>query len=62
MQSQVLLKMGSENAHWFEQNAENGIDFYFLERYCKDGYEFPNNIVRVGSDETCVSFVNVETK
>jgi hypothetical protein len=32
------------------------------ERYHEDGGEFLNHIVRVTGDETCVSFVNVETK
>jgi hypothetical protein len=55
--------MGSENAHGCAQNAENGFGFdFFLERYHKDGDEFLNHIVQVTEDETCVSFVNVETK
>jgi hypothetical protein len=33
----------------------------FLERYHKDGNEFLNHIMQV-TDETWVSFVNVETK
>jgi hypothetical protein len=33
-----------------------------LERYHKDGNEFPSHIVQVTGDETWVSFVNVETK
>jgi hypothetical protein len=32
------------------------------ERYHKDGDKFLNHIVRVTGDETCVSFVNAETK
>jgi hypothetical protein len=32
-----------------------------LERYHKDGNQFLNHIVSVTGDETCVSFVNVET-
>jgi hypothetical protein len=44
------------------QNAENGFGFdFFLEQYHKNGDEFPNHIVQV-TDETWVSFVNVETK
>jgi hypothetical protein len=54
--------MGSENANGCEQNAENGVDFDFSERYHKDGNEFLSHIVRVTGDETWVSFVNVETK
>jgi hypothetical protein len=42
--------MGFENAHRCAQNADNGFDFDFLDRYHKDG------------DETWVSFVNVGTK
>jgi hypothetical protein len=54
--------MGSENAHGWIQNTENGLGFVFvLERYHKDGYEFFNHIVRVIDDDTWVSFVNVET-
>jgi hypothetical protein len=34
----------------------------FLKRYHKDGGEFLSQIVGVTSDETSVSFVNVETK
>jgi hypothetical protein len=34
----------------------------FLGRYYKDGDEFPNKIVGVNGDETCLLFVNVETK
>jgi hypothetical protein len=34
----------------------------FLERYHKDGDEFLNHIVQETGDETCVSFVNIETK
>jgi hypothetical protein len=34
----------------------------FLERYYKDGDEFLNHFVGVSDDETCVSFVNDETK
>jgi hypothetical protein len=34
----------------------------FLERYDKDGDAFFSHIVRETSDETWVSFVNVETK
>jgi hypothetical protein len=33
-----------------------------LERYHKDSDEFLNHIIRVTSDETCISFLNVETK
>jgi hypothetical protein len=54
--------MGSENAHRQTQNAENGFGFNFLEEYHKDGSEFLNHILQVTSDETWVSFVNVETK
>jgi hypothetical protein len=54
--------MGSENAHGCSQNAENGVGFYFLEPYDKCGDEFLNHIVRVTGDETCVSFVDAETK
>jgi hypothetical protein len=39
-----------------------GFDFDFLQPYHKDGDEFLSHIVRVTSDETWVSFVNVETK
>jgi hypothetical protein len=59
--SQVLLKMGSENAHGCVQNAGNGLGFDFLERCHKDGDEILNHIVRVTGDETWVSFVKVET-
>jgi hypothetical protein len=58
--SQVLCKMGSENAHECAQNADNGFDF--SEWYHKDGNEFLNYIVQVTGDETSVSFVSVETK
>jgi hypothetical protein len=34
----------------------------FLERYHRDGNGALSNIVRVTSDETSVSFVNVKTK
>jgi hypothetical protein len=34
----------------------------FLERYDKDGSEFLSHIIRITSDETWLSFVNVETK
>jgi hypothetical protein len=34
----------------------------FLERYYKDGNEFPNHNVQVTDDETWVLFVIVETK
>jgi hypothetical protein len=33
-----------------------------LERHHKDGDEFLSHIVRITGDETCVSFVNAETK
>jgi hypothetical protein len=48
--------MGSENAHEYTQNAENGFGLD------KDGNEFLNHIVRETDDETWVSFVNAETK
>jgi macrodomain Ter protein organizer (MatP/YcbG family) len=54
--------MDSGNSDGNAQNAENGFGFHFLERYHKDGDEFLNYIVRVTTDETWVSFVNVETK
>jgi hypothetical protein len=56
--------MGCENAHGYAQNSENGFGFcrFFLERCHKDGDEFLSRIIRVTDDETCVSFVNVETK
>jgi hypothetical protein len=54
--------MGSEEAHGYAQNAENGFNFDFLELYHKDGDEFLNCIVQVTGDKTWVSFVNVETK
>jgi hypothetical protein len=54
--------MGSENAHRCAQNAENGFDFDFLERYHKDGDEFLSCILQVTGEETWVSFVSVETK
>jgi hypothetical protein len=54
--------MGSENAHGCAQNAENGFNFYFLQRYHKDGHEFLNNIVLVIGDVTWISFVYVEIK
>jgi hypothetical protein len=34
----------------------------FLERFRKNGDEFLNHIIQVTSDETWVSFMNVETK
>jgi hypothetical protein len=34
----------------------------FLELYHEDDCDFLNHNVRVAGDETCVSFVNVETK
>jgi hypothetical protein len=46
--------MSSENSH--------ACAFDFLERYRKDDNEFLNHIIRVTSDETWVSFFNVETK
>jgi hypothetical protein len=52
--------MGSENAHGWAQNAENGFGFDFLERHHRDGDEFLNHIAT--GDETWVTFVNVETK
>jgi hypothetical protein len=54
--------MGSANAHGCAQNAENCFGFDFLQQFHKDGDEFLNHIVRVTGGETCVSFVNVETK
>jgi hypothetical protein len=36
--------------------------FTFLEQYHKDGDEFLSHIVWATGDETCISFVNVETK
>jgi hypothetical protein len=57
-----LNKVASENAHRGAQNADNDLDFDFLERCHKDGDEFLNHIVRVTGDETWVSFLNVETK
>jgi hypothetical protein len=59
--SQVLHRMGSENAHGCAQNEENDFGFDFLKRYHKDGYEFRNHFVRVTDNETWISFVNVET-
>jgi hypothetical protein len=58
--SQVLHKMGSENALVCPQNADNGFGFDFLERCHKDGDEFLNHIVT--DDEILFSFVNAETK
>jgi hypothetical protein len=52
--------VGSENAHMYIQNAENGFDF--LELCHKDSYEFLNHITQVIDDETWVSYVNAETK
>jgi hypothetical protein len=54
--------MGPKNVHGCAQNAENDLGFVFLEQYPKDGYEFLSHIVQVIGDETCVSFVNVDTK
>jgi hypothetical protein len=36
MLSQVLRKLGTENAHRCAPKAENGFGFDFLERYHKD--------------------------
>jgi hypothetical protein len=33
-----------------------------LERYHKNGDQFINHIVRITGDETCLSFLNVETE
>jgi hypothetical protein len=61
--SQVLRKIGPENAHGWAPNSENGLGFdFFVERYHKYGDEFHNYIVRVTGDETWLLFVNVETK
>jgi hypothetical protein len=49
---QVLRKMGSENGNGCAQNAENGFDFDFLQRYHKDGHEFLNHIIRVTNDDS----------
>jgi hypothetical protein len=49
--------MGSENAHKTLRMASK-----FLERCYKDVDEFLNHIVQVTRAETCVLFVNVETK
>jgi hypothetical protein len=57
-----LRKIGSENAYWCAQNAENGFGFDILERYHKEGDEFLSHIARVTGDETWVSFVYIETK
>jgi hypothetical protein len=54
--------VGPRNAHGCTQIAENGFGFEFLERYHKDGDEFLDRIIQVTGDETCFSFVNVETK
>jgi hypothetical protein len=54
--------MGSENAHMYIQNAEDGFGFDFLERCHKDSYEFLNHITQVRDDETWVSYVNAKTK
>jgi hypothetical protein len=35
--------MGSENAHRYAQNAENGFSFDFLEQYDKGRDEFLNH-------------------
>jgi hypothetical protein len=42
------------------QRMASALDF--LERYHEDVNKFLSHIVRVTGDETCVSFVNVETK
>jgi hypothetical protein len=54
--------MDSENVHECTQNPENAFGFEFFKRNHKYGDEFFNKIVRVTCDETCVSFMNVETK
>jgi hypothetical protein len=59
--SQVLRKIGYENAHGCAQNAENGFGFDFLERDHKDGDEFLIHTVQEAGGEIWVSFVNVET-
>jgi hypothetical protein len=45
----------SGNTHLCAQNAKNGLGFNFLKRY-------HSHSLRVTSDETCVPFMNVETK
>jgi hypothetical protein len=62
--SQVLRKMGSENAHGFAWNTENDFDFSFeiLERYHKYGNESINQVVLVPGEGSWVLFVNVKFK
>jgi hypothetical protein len=43
---------GSENAHGCAPNAQNDLDFDFLERYHNNGDEFLSHLVLVAGDET----------
>ena len=57
---QVLCQMGAKNAHWCSQNTKKGVGFDFLQCYHDEGDEFLDKTVT--GDETCIKFVNVETK
>jgi hypothetical protein len=54
--------MGSENLMGTHKTQRLASALTLLERYHKDGDEFLSHIIGVTSDETWISFVNVETK
>jgi hypothetical protein len=60
--SQVSRKMGSKILTSVHKTQRMSSALAFLEQYHKDGDEFLSHIVGVTGDETCLSFVNVETK
>jgi hypothetical protein len=61
MLSQVLCKLGSENAHGCAQNTENVFSFAFLRVIPQDGDEFLNHIILLTVDETWVKAVDAHT-
>jgi hypothetical protein len=58
--SQILHKVGSENAHRWAQNAENGFGFDVVRAISQRWWWISQS--HYNRDETCVSSVNVETK
>jgi hypothetical protein len=54
--------MGSENAHRCAQSTGNGFGFDFFRVIPQRWKLIFCHIIQVSGDETCVSFMNVETK
>jgi hypothetical protein len=54
--------MGSENAHGYAQNAENGLSICGLFEVIQQKQPCIFNDILVTCDETWVSFMNGETK